>query len=80
VIFVFAKVVATIIVVMIKGWKVALVTFASIPIIAIAGAIYVTAVQTKDKRNTKYYTKAGGLASQTLLSIKTVKQLNGEDF
>lgn len=44
------------------GWKMTLVTLAAIPALAIAGAIYVTAIQTKDKRNSKYYSKAGGIA------------------
>lgn len=45
-----------------KGWKMTLVTLAAIPALAIAGAIYVTAIQTKDKRNSKFYAKAGGIA------------------
>lgn len=46
----------------IKGWRMTLVTIAAMPALAIAGAIYVTAIQTKDKRNAKYYAQAGGLA------------------
>lgn len=57
-----------------------LVTLAAIPALAIAGAIYVTAIQTKDKRNSKFYAKAGGMAEQAFSSIKTVKQMNGEQF
>ena len=76
----FAMFVTGFIIAFIKGWKMTLVTLAAIPVLAIAGAIYVTAVQTKDKRNSKYYAKAGGLAEQAISSIKTVKQMNGEQF
>lgn len=74
----FAMFVAGFIIAFIKGWKMTFVTLASIPALAIAGAIYVTAIQTKDKRNAKFYAKAGGMAEQAFSSIKTVKQLNGE--
>jgi ATP-binding cassette subfamily B (MDR/TAP) protein 1 len=72
--------VAGFIIAFVKGWQMTLVTLAAIPALAIAGAIYVTAIQTKDKRNAKYYAKAGGLAEQAFSSIKTVKQMNGEVF
>lgn len=39
-----------------------LVTLGAIPAMAIAGAIYITAIQTKDKKLSKFYSKAGGLA------------------
>jgi ATP-binding cassette subfamily B (MDR/TAP) protein 1 len=58
----FAMFVAGFIIAFVKGWKMTLVTLCAIPAIAIFGGIYVTAVQTKDKRNSEYYAKAGGMA------------------
>jgi ATP-binding cassette subfamily B (MDR/TAP) protein 1 len=76
----FAMFIAGFVIAFFKGWKMTLVTLAAIPALAIAGAIYVTAIQTKDKRNSKFYAKAGGMAEQAFSSIKTVKQMNGEQF
>jgi hypothetical protein len=47
----FAMFVAGFIIAFVKGWRMTLVTLAAIPVMAIFGALYITAVQTKDKRN-----------------------------
>jgi hypothetical protein len=43
----FAMFIAGFVIAFIKGWQMTLVTLAAIPGIAICGAIYVTAIQTK---------------------------------
>ena len=62
------------------GWLMALVVVASLPVIAIGGIMYATATESKDKDQDKDYAEAGGQVEQALSSIKTVKQLNGEEF
>ena len=62
------------------GWVMALVIMACLPFIAIGGAIYGGTIESKEKDQEKEYAEAGGLAEQSFASIKTVKQLNGEQF
>jgi len=62
------------------GWLLTLVTLCSIPAIGFAGYVYMYAIESIDKKSSKDYSEAGGLAEQALSSIKTVKQLNGEHF
>lgn len=61
-----------------QGWLMTLVCLAAFPIIAISGYLYMRSLQTKSKEFQKIYATAGGLAEQAFYSIKTVKQLNGE--
>lgn len=58
----------------------ALVVTAGIPAIGLAGFLYVTILQGKDKKTTANYSEAGGKAEEVIGSIKTVKSLNGESF
>lgn len=59
------------------GWLLTLVTLCSLPAIGLAGYLYIYAIESIDKKSSKDYSKAGGLAEQALSGIKTVKQMNG---
>lgn len=60
-----------------QGWLMSLVLLTGVPIIGLAGYIYVKAMQMKNKIFDKIYAVAGGRAEQAFYCIKTVKQLNG---
>lgn len=62
------------------GWLMTLVVLCTLPFIAIGGALYAAATEKKDKSQEKDYAEAGGYVEQALTAIKTVKQLNGEQF
>jgi ATP-binding cassette subfamily B (MDR/TAP) protein 1 len=64
----------------ITGWLMTLVVLATIPALGIAGYFYMKVIGDKDKNEQKSYSKAGGRAEQAISSIKTIKQLNGEQF
>ena len=64
----------------IYGWLMTLVVLASLPIIAIGGMMYASAIESKDMNQEKDYAEAGGLVEQAIAGIKTVKQLNGEQY
>lgn len=64
----------------IKGWLMTLVSLASLPAIGLGGYLYSTAIAKKDSELEKEYSEAGGKAEQAIAGIKTVKQLNGEQF
>ena len=57
-----------------------LVILTTIPALLISGYFYIKTIIEKDKNEKKNYLKAGGRAEQAISSIKTIKQLNGEDF
>lgn len=56
--------IASFVIAFIKGWKLALVVISIIPILAVAGAIYVNAIQTKEKRNPNFMLKQVGLLNR----------------
>lgn len=64
----------------VKGWKLALVVTASIPLVIISTVIYVSIIQNKDKKMAAAYSGAGGLAEEAIGAIKTVKSLTGETY
>ncbi len=63
-----------------KGWLMTLVVSATIPLIVIAGYLYMKTIARADEVNQQHYLKAGGIAEQAIGSVKTVKMLNGEKF
>lgn len=63
-----------------KGWLMTLVIVATLPLTAIAGYFYISIVQARDSKNKQFYAQAGALSEQAIYSIKTIKQLNGEQF
>ena len=64
----------------VTGWLMTLVIMPTIPALLISGYFYMKVITEKDKNENKNYAKAGGRAEQAISSIKTVKQLNGEEF
>jgi ATP-binding cassette subfamily B (MDR/TAP) protein 1 len=76
----FAMFVAGFIIAFITGWLMTLVTLCSLPVIGITGYFFMSALEGKDKALEKDYAIAGGKAEQAIAAIKTVKQLNGEEF
>ena len=64
----------------ISGWLMSLVVLAVIPALIISGFFYISIVSNKDEVEQKNYSEAGGRAEQAISSIKTIKQLNGQQF
>jgi ATP-binding cassette subfamily B (MDR/TAP) protein 1 len=64
----------------IYGWLMTLVVAASLPVIGYGGFLFASAAAKKDKGQEKEYAEAGGHVEQAIAAIKTVKQLNGEEF
>ena len=62
-----------------QGWLMTFVCLAGIPVIMFGGYFYMKSLQLKAKDFQKVYGEAGGQAEQAFYSIKTVKQLNGEE-
>lgn len=59
-------------------WTMALVIFATLPIIGAFCIIFIYLIHKKDSKFRSLYGKADAVLSQALLSIKTVKSLNGQ--
>lgn len=76
----FSTMIAGFVFAFVTGWLMTLVVLATIPALGIAGVFYMTVIGEKDKREQESYSEAGGKAEQAISSIKTVKQLSGEDF
>ena len=75
-----AMFIAGFVIAFVYGWLMTLVVISSIPAIAIGGMMYASATAKKDKENEKDYAEAGGMVEQAISGIRTVKQLNGEQF
>jgi ABC-type bacteriocin/lantibiotic exporter with double-glycine peptidase domain len=57
-------------------WKLTLVLMCAIPFIAAAGAFMIAAITDAQNKSHEQYARAGGLATETLGSIRTVTALN----
>lgn len=75
-----AMLIAGFVIAFIKGWKLALVILATLPVLGLAGIIYVGIIQNKDKKIAAAYATAGGKAEEAIAAIKTVKFLTGEGY
>ena len=63
-----------------QGWLMSIVCLAGMPFIALAALLYMKSLQSKAKDFQKIFSEAGGRAEQAFYSIKTVKQLNGQEY
>ena len=63
----------------IKGWQLALVMTACVPIIGLTGAIFVISMQKVTKINNEAYGKAGAIAEEVLNAIRTIVSLGGQE-
>ncbi|KAL4426347.1 hypothetical protein ABPG74_006285 [Tetrahymena malaccensis] len=63
-----------------RGWQMALVSTAALPVIILGAACYTLVMQKSQKAISGSYETAGGLAEQSLNAIKTIKSLTGEEF
>ncbi|CBY32035.1 unnamed protein product [Oikopleura dioica] len=68
------------VVAMVFGWKLGLVCLATLPILALAGYIFMVASSDSSKEELDNYAEAGGIAEEVLGSIKTVTAFNGQKF
>eukprot|EP01035_Chromulina_nebulosa_P018834 gene18834-24615_t len=59
-------------------WKLTVVLLASFPLIGGAGAFMIAAVTAAQTQSLEQYSKAGGIASEALSSIRTVSSLNAQ--
>jgi ATP-binding cassette subfamily B (MDR/TAP) protein 1 len=64
----------------IRGWNMALVCAAALPIMAMATFFFTWVIQNGMSLKDNAYSIAGGRAEQVINSIKTVKSLTGEEF
>ena len=72
-------IVAGLVIGLIKGWQLALILCALVPLLAFSGTLFVTALQKQAIMSSKAYVKAGALAEQALSAIRTVVSLGGEE-
>lgn len=63
----------------VKGWKLALVASASLPMIAIAFGLLGFALKYFNQKEARAYSKAGGVAGEVLSSIRTVFAFGGQE-
>ncbi|EDK31467.1 multidrug resistance protein-like transporter family ABC domain protein (macronuclear) [Tetrahymena thermophila SB210] len=63
-----------------RGWQMALVTTAALPVLTIGALAFSIVIQTSQKKIASSYETAGGLAEQGLNAVRTVKSLTGEEF
>ncbi len=63
-----------------RGWELSLVLMGAIPFIALSGGLYAYALISIKHLVDTAYVHAGGLAEQSIYSIKTIKALCSEDF
>lgn len=68
------------VVAMVFGWKLGLVCLATLPVLALAGYIFMVASSDSSKEELDNYAEAGGIAEEVLGSIKTVTAFNGQKF
>ena len=80
IIMTFSMFIAGFVIAFVYGWLMTLVVLCSLPFLAIGGMLYASASQKKIKDQEKDYAEAGGQAEQAFAAIKTVKQMNGEQF
>ncbi|KAK9760001.1 hypothetical protein K7432_016415 [Basidiobolus ranarum] len=62
----------------VKGWKMALVLLAALPLLAAVGALMARFVTTNTSNGQGAYASAGGVAEEVLSSIKTVSAFGGQ--
>ncbi|KAK9759923.1 hypothetical protein K7432_016568, partial [Basidiobolus ranarum] len=62
----------------VKGWKMALVLLAALPLLAAVGALMTRFVTTNTSDGQGAYASAGGVAEEVLSSIKTVSAFGGQ--
>jgi ABC-type bacteriocin/lantibiotic exporter with double-glycine peptidase domain len=60
------------------SWRLTVVLLASFPLIAGAGAFMISAISQAQQQSLSQYAKAGGLATETLSSVRTVTALNAQ--
>ena len=60
------------------SWKLTVVLLAAFPLIAVAGTLMIKAVASAQNESSDQYAQAGGLATETLKSIRTVSSLNSQ--
>lgn len=71
-------VVAALIMAIVRGWKLALVMIALMPLIAVAGAVLAKVVTMGTTKQAEAFAKANGVASQSILNIRTVQSFQAE--
>jgi len=62
----------------IKGWQLALVLTAFLPIIFIAGSMFVYAMQKLTRINNEAYSQSGAISEEALNAIRTIVSLGGQ--
>ena len=60
------------------SWSLTLVLLATLPFIAISGAYMINAITAATNQGMEQYTTAGGLATESLTSIRTVTAFNAQ--
>ena len=71
-------VVAALIMAIVRGWKLALVMIALMPLIAVAGALLANLTTSGTKQQAEAFSKANGMSSQAILNMRTVQSFQAE--
>lgn len=71
-------VVASLVVAIARGWKLALVMIALMPLIAMAGGILAKLMTSGTKKQAEAFSKANGMSSQAILNMRTVQSFQAE--
>ena len=62
-----------------KGWKLALVTLSLSPLLAVAAFLMVKVAFTQAQHETEAYSKAGAIAQEVIIAIRTVAAFGGQE-
>jgi ABC-type multidrug transport system fused ATPase/permease subunit len=69
---------AALILALVRGWKLALVMIALLPLIAVAGGILAKLLTWGTTKQSEAYAKANGVSGQTILNMRTVQSFQAE--
>jgi len=77
--FAFSMMVSGFLIGFLKGWQLALVLCACIPVMGVAGTLFVYSIQKSTTYSHEAYNKAGAIAEECLNAIRTVVSLGGQE-
>jgi ATP-binding cassette subfamily B (MDR/TAP) protein 1 len=75
-----SMVISGFVIALVKGWQLALVITATLPLLVLSAVLYMTIIKGKDKKVSAAYATAGGHAEEAIGAVKTVKFLTGEAY
>lgn len=76
-VFAFSMMISGFVIGFLKGWQLALVLCACIPVLGISGSLFVVSIQKSTTFSSESYNKAGAIAEESINGIRTVVALGG---